>query len=335
MIDRRQATALALGLLAATAFTAPAAAQSYPDRPVTLVVTYPPGGPTDAIGRIVAEDLSSKLGQNVVVRNEAGASGSIGTRSVATGEADGYTFVLGNNQTHGNNMYLLRDPGYDALEDFVPLAGIGAFEHVYVVRNDLEAQGMQDLIAMAKADPEAMNYGSTGIGSGSHLSFELFLERTGTEMTHIPSPARAAGAGARRRPHRRLELDAAFGAGPDPGRGDPGDGGREPAAQPQPPRGADAVGAGRRGGGGGGGGGGADAASWAAFFAPAGIPDEARTTLSDAILASLAEPAVAEKIGALGFTLDVRTPDDFRPYHEQEMDDLEGESSTRRASSAQ
>lgn len=311
MMTRRQASALALGLLAATAFTAPALAQSYPDRPVTLVVTYPPGGPTDAIGRIVAEDLSSKLDQNVVVRNEPGASGSIGTRAVATGEADGYTFVLGNNQTHGNNMYLLRDPGYDALEDFVPLAGIGAFEHVYVVRNDLEAEGVEELIAMAKADPGALNYGSTGVGSGSHLSFELFLERTDTDMTHIPF----AGAAplvqelvAGRIDVSNSTLPSVLGqiqggairaiavASPE----------RNPNLPDVPTLSEQGVE-------------GADASSWAAFFAPAGIPDEARTELTEALLASLAEPAVAEKIRALGFTLDVRTPEEFRPYHEQEM----------------
>ncbi len=94
--------------------------------------------------------------------------------------------MFGNNQTHGNNMFLLKEPGYDAIKDFAPLAGAGAFEHVFVVSNSLPAKSMQELIALAKADPGKLNYGSTGVGSGSHLATELFMTRTGTKMTHVP-----------------------------------------------------------------------------------------------------------------------------------------------------
>jgi tripartite-type tricarboxylate transporter receptor subunit TctC len=276
------------------------------------VVPYPAGGPTDAIARIIAEDLGQKLGQNVIVRNDAGASGSIGTRGVANAEPDGHTIVFGNNQTHGNNMFLLREPGYDALEDFTPLAGVGAFEHVYVVRNDLEAQDIQELIELAKADPEALNYGSTGIGSGSHLSFELFMERTDTEMTHIPFAGAAplvtelvAG---------RIDVSnstlpsvlAQINAGniraiaiasPE----------RNPQLPDLPTLREQGVED-------------ADAESWAAIFAPAGVPDEVAGKLSDTLLETLAEERVAEAISQLGFTLNVRAPEEFRPYHEQEME---------------
>ena len=123
-----------LALLAGPAL-APAAAraQGFPTRPIALVVAYPAGGPTDAIARIVAHELSVTLGHNVIVRNEAGASGAVGTRAVARAEPDGHIITFGNNQTHGNNMFLLKDPGYDAVRDFAPLAGAGAFEHVFVV----------------------------------------------------------------------------------------------------------------------------------------------------------------------------------------------------------
>lgn len=131
-------------------------------------------------------DLSTSIGQNVLVDNRAGASGAVGTRAVAHGAADGYTIVFGNNQTHGNNMFLLKEPGYDAVKDFAPLAGVGAFEHAFVVRNDLPAKTIAELIALAKAKPGELNYGSTGVGSGSHLAMELFMQRTGIKMTHVP-----------------------------------------------------------------------------------------------------------------------------------------------------
>ena len=118
-----------------------------------MVVPYPAGGPTDAIARIVAEDMGGTLGQNVIVENVAGASGAVGSRQVAKAEPDGYTIVFGNNQTHGNNMFLLTNPGYDAIKDFAPLAGIGAFEHVFVVPKNSPEKSIPDLVAIAKKDP--------------------------------------------------------------------------------------------------------------------------------------------------------------------------------------
>src|SRR5215213_8509455 len=137
----------ALGLVAgATLFAGAALAQTYPARVIKMVVPYPAGGPTDVIARVVAEELGKSLGQNVIVENLAGASGAIGTRAVAKADPDGYTIMLGNNQTHGNNMFLLSNPGYDAQKDFAPLAGAGAFEHVFVVRNDLPVKSIPELV---------------------------------------------------------------------------------------------------------------------------------------------------------------------------------------------
>ena len=178
------------GLIAAP-FVTSAYAQSWsPAAPIRMVVAYPAGGPTDVIARIVAADIAGPLGQQVVVENMSGAAGAIGTRVVAKAKPDGLTITFGNNQTHGNNMFMLKEPGYDAVKDFAPLAGAGAFEHVFVVRNDLPAQTIQDVIKLAKEKPGALNYGSTGIGSGSHLSTELFMARTGIKMTHVPYRAR-------------------------------------------------------------------------------------------------------------------------------------------------
>src|SRR5260370_24300826 len=165
MLKRRLFTA---GLVAAP-FVRPAFAQAWaPSAPVRMIVAYPAGGVTDVIARIVAADLTGPLGQQVIVENVSGAAGAIGTRTVAKAKPDGLTITFGNNQTHGNNMFMLKDPGYDAVKDFAPLAGAGAFEHVFVVRNELPAKTIQDGIRIAKEMPDTMNYGSTGIRSGPH-----------------------------------------------------------------------------------------------------------------------------------------------------------------------
>src|SRR3712207_1985775 len=136
---------LALGLLAGAALFAGAAqAQDFPTRVIKMAVPYPAGGPTDAIARFVAEDMGKTLVENV-----AGASGARGTRQVAKAEPDGYAIMFGNNQTHGNNMFLLSNPGYDAVKDCAPLAGVGAFEHVFVVPKDSPVKSISDLVAAA------------------------------------------------------------------------------------------------------------------------------------------------------------------------------------------
>jgi tripartite-type tricarboxylate transporter receptor subunit TctC len=288
-----------------------ALAQGFPSKPITIVVPYPAGGPTDAIARIVAQDLAGALGQNVIVDNRAGASGAVGTRSVARGEADGHTIVFGNNQTHGNNMFLLKEPGYDAVKDFAPLAGVGAFEHAFVVRNDLPAANIQELIALAKKDPGKLNYGSTGVGSGSHLSTELFMVRTGIKMTHVPF--RGAAPLVQELVGGRIDvanstlpsvlsqiqsgaLRALAVASPQRNAAIP----NVPTLREQGITNADAD-------------------SWAAFFAPAGVPKPALDKLSAAILASLNKPAVRDAIVKIGFTMNVRDPAAFAPYHAQEI----------------
>jgi tripartite-type tricarboxylate transporter receptor subunit TctC len=302
----------ALGLVAGAVF-APSVlrAQNFPSKAITLVVPYPAGGPTDAIARFVAQDLSASIGQGVVVDNRAGASGAVGTRAVAKAEADGHTIIFGNNQTHGNNMFLLKDPGYDAVKDFSPLCGVGAFEHAFVVRKDLPAKDIKELIALAKADPGKLNYGSTGIGSGSHLAMELFMARTGIKMTHVPfrgaAPLVQEIIGGRidiansTLPSVLAQINAGTLraialASPE----------RNARAKDIPTLREQGVSN-------------ADADSWAAFFAPAATPAPALDRLSRAVMASIAKPAVTEQILKLGFTLKVRDPATFKPYHLAEI----------------
>lgn len=308
MLTRRSTLGLVAGAVFAPAI---ARAQSFPSKPITLVVPYPAGGPTDAIARFVAQEMSATIGQNVVVDNRAGASGAVGTRAVAKADPDGHTFIFGNNQTHGNNMFLLKEPGYDAVKDFAPVAGVGAFEHAFVVRKDLPAKNIAELIALAKADPDKLNYGSTGVGSGSHLAMELFMQRTGIRMTHVPF--RGAAPLVQEIIGGRIDianstlpsvleqinagtLRALALASPE----------RNPRAKDIPTLREQGVSD-------------ADADSWAAFFAPAATPAPVLEKLSQSVMAAIAKPEITEKILKLGFTLKVRDPAAFKPYHLQEI----------------
>ncbi|MBY0362765.1 MAG: tripartite tricarboxylate transporter substrate binding protein [Phreatobacter sp.] len=309
----RRSAILGLGALAATpALIRSASAQAWaPARPVKLVVAYPAGGPTDGIARIVAQDLSTTLGQQVVVENVGGASGSIGTRQVAKADPDGHTITFGNNQTHGNNMFLLKEPGYDAVKDFAPLAGAGAFEHIFVVKNDLPVKTIPELIALAKSKPGELNYGSTGVGSGSHLSTELFMVRTGIKMTHVPY--RGAAPLVQDIVGNRIDVANStmasvftqIQAGTLRGIaiGSPQRNAQLPNVPTLREQGVAN----------------ADAESWTGFFAPAATPQPALDRLSREILAALGKPAVVEAITKLGFTITARDPAAFRPYHAQEM----------------
>jgi tripartite-type tricarboxylate transporter receptor subunit TctC len=161
-------------------------AQDFPTRTITIVVPYPPGGPIDALARVIAQDGANELGQPIVVENRPGGSGIIGTQAVARAEPDGHTLVLGTNQTHATNQSLVRNCPYDAARDFAAVAGIAAMPHVLVVRNSLAVTSVGEVVAMAKAKPGALTFGSTGNGSGAHLAGELFKTKAGFDMLHVP-----------------------------------------------------------------------------------------------------------------------------------------------------
>jgi tripartite-type tricarboxylate transporter receptor subunit TctC len=208
-------------------------------------------------------------------------------------------------------MFMLKEPAYDAVKDFAPLAGAGAFEHVFVVKNELPAKSIQEVVALAKAKPGELNYGSTGIGSGSHLSTELFMARTGIKMTHVPyrgaAPLVQDLIGGRidisnsTLPSVLAQIKAgqiravAIGS---------------PKRNPKLPDVATLEEQGVMG---------ANASSWAGFFAPAATPQPVLDRLSSEIMKSLKKPEVVEKIDKLGFTVEPRDPAAFRPYQVQEI----------------
>jgi tripartite-type tricarboxylate transporter receptor subunit TctC len=182
MIHRRTV----LASLAALAAPRSGRAQGFPNRTITIVVPYPPGGPIDALARVIAQESAGELGQAIVVENRPGGSGIIGTQAVARAEPDGHTLVLGTNQTHATNQSLIKNCPYDAARDFAPVAGIAAMPHVLVVRNSLAVTSVSEVVAMANAKPGTLTFGSTGNGSGAHLAGELFKTKAGIEMLHVP-----------------------------------------------------------------------------------------------------------------------------------------------------
>jgi tripartite-type tricarboxylate transporter receptor subunit TctC len=184
-MPRRLHAAVAAGLMLAGAL-APAHAQDYPTRPITLVVPYAAGGGNDVMARIVAERMSRTLGQQVVVENRPGAGGSVATRQVARAAPDGYTLVIGGTGTLAVNPTLYANVGYDPRKDFAPVGLIGTSALIILVNPGLPAHSVKDLIALAKQDPGKLTYASAGVGSGIHLGTVLFEMMAGIKLTHVP-----------------------------------------------------------------------------------------------------------------------------------------------------
>ena len=161
-------------------------ALDYPTRPITLIVPYSPGGGNDVLARGVAEPMSKTLGQPVVIENHGGAGGSIGTRQVAKSAPDGYTLGLGGTGTLAIDPTLYPNTGYDPRKDFAPVGLIATSPLIVLVNPSLPAHNVQELIALAKAQPGKLNYASAGKGSGIHLGTVLFADTAGIDITHIP-----------------------------------------------------------------------------------------------------------------------------------------------------
>ena len=276
-------------------------AQDFPSRTITIVVPYPPGGPIDLLARLIAQEAASDLKQSIVVENRPGASGVVGTNSVARAEPDGHMLVLGTNQTHATNQSLIKNCPYDAVRDFAPVAGIAAMPHVLVVRKEMAVASLADLVAIAKAKPGSLTFGSTGNGSGAHLAGELFKTKAGIDMLHVPfkglSPMTTellAG---------RIDLSIA----PLPGliAQQIESGGmralgiasaRRVAQLPAVPTFAEAGVAG------------VEADAWSALFAPAKTPSAVIQRLHAAVAVALTKEAVTSNLARQGLPIALKTP---------------------------
>ncbi|MGZ8211620.1 MAG: Bug family tripartite tricarboxylate transporter substrate binding protein [Burkholderiales bacterium] len=158
---------------------------TYPVKPVRLVVPFVAGGPTDIQGRMLAEKLAQRFGQQVVVDNRGGAGGNIGMEITARALADGYTLVIATVGTWAVNPHLYNLP-FDVVKDFTPITQVSTSPGVLIVHPSVNAKSVKELIALAKEKPGQLNYGSSGVGGFGHISGELFTLMTGTKMTHIP-----------------------------------------------------------------------------------------------------------------------------------------------------
>jgi tripartite-type tricarboxylate transporter receptor subunit TctC len=182
------AFALVAGLLATTAASAqPGANATWPgERPIRLIVPFQPGSSSDVIARIVSQRLAERLGQQIVVDNRVGASATLGSEAVARADPDGYTLGLANTTTHASATALQAKPAYDPVKDFTPVVLIGSSPMVILATPKLAAQNIQELLALAKARPGALNYASAGPGSIAHLSGALLEKMGHVRMTHVP-----------------------------------------------------------------------------------------------------------------------------------------------------
>ncbi|MEO5766142.1 MAG: tripartite tricarboxylate transporter substrate binding protein [Casimicrobiaceae bacterium] len=284
--------------------SAPAHAQgNYPDRPIRLIVPFPPGGPADALARIAGGEITRALGQPVVVENKPGAGGNIGMEQGARAAPDGYTLILApaGNLTVAPHLYSKLP--YDPAKDFAPITVIAATPNILIVNPAVPARSLQELIALAKAKPGTLNYASPGNGSGAHLAGELLKRSAGIDIVHVPfngvGPAMAAVLGgsvqlffaqssAALQQIKSGKVIALGVASP-----------KRIAAAPDLPTIAEA---------------GIpdfEVTSWYALVAPAGTPAVMVAKVQASVAAALARPEVREKLAGLGAEPIANTPAEF------------------------
>lgn len=299
--------AVAVALLAAPAL---ALAQAYPNKPVKVIIPYPPGGPTDILGRIVAQGLAAKLGQPFVVENKPGASGMIGADQVAKASADGYTLLV-NASLHVINPSLYAKMPHDPIKDFAPVSQIADVPMVLVVNQQNPAKSVKDVIAAAKADPDKMTFASSGNGAAPHLAGEAFNMATGVKLMHVPYKGSAPALSDVIGGHVTLMFD------PLPSSTPFIQGGslrplavttaKRVAALPNVPTMAEA------------GVSGYEISTWYGVWAPANTPKDILNKLSSEIARIVKEPEVAKRIAGLGSVPVGSSPDEFEAYNRSEQ----------------
>jgi tripartite-type tricarboxylate transporter receptor subunit TctC len=186
MLKKNRLTALLISFIAILAFISQELiAETFPSKPITIVVPTSPGGANDAMARIIAQGLSQKLGQSVIVENRAGANGSIASEFVARAPADGYVLMFGYIATHAINP-ALQKLRYDPIKSFEPISLVATSPTLLVANNNLSVKNAKELVALLKSQPGKISYASSGKGTAPHLSGELFKLNTGTDMLHVP-----------------------------------------------------------------------------------------------------------------------------------------------------
>jgi tripartite-type tricarboxylate transporter receptor subunit TctC len=269
-----------------------ATAQDYPTRPVTMIIPFAAGGPTDVLGRIVGARMSELLGQQVIVENVGGAGGMTGGKRVADAPADGYQFLLGTVGTQAQGQTLYKKPLYNSITDFTPVALIAEVPLVIITRKDLPPNNFKEFVAYAQANSAKMQYGSAGAGSATHLGCLLLNYVLKTNMTHVPY--RGTGPAMQDLLGGRIDLlcDVITTAKPQVDSNTVKaiaimDKGRSPALPNVPTTGEQGTP-------------GLEAYTWNAVFLPKAAPDAVVKKLNAAIVGAMKTPAVREKLQGLG-----------------------------------
>lgn len=159
---------------------------AYPTKPIRLIVPFTPGGVTDTSARLIADQMTKRLGQQIIVENKPGASGNIGTSQVAQSDPDGYTLLLGFDGTMVINPHVFASVPFDAVKDFAPVGKIGDADLVIVAHPSVKANNIKELIALSKSEPNGLNYGTSGLGSTPHIAGETLNMKTGSKLVHVP-----------------------------------------------------------------------------------------------------------------------------------------------------
>ena len=290
----------------------PVCAQGYPTRPVRAIISFTPGSSTDIVGRVVMQKVSEYWGQPVVAENRAGAGGSIGSAVVARAAPDGYTLLI-NSSAHSVNPAIYARLPYDTTKDFIDIAPFAVQPNVLVVPAASAIRSVADLVAAAKARPNALNFGHAGIGSGTHLSTEKFISAAGITVTQIPfkgtpevitallggsvdcywAPISAAMSNIKSGKLRPLAVSSAKRNSQLPDVPTTGEAGVPNANSPL----------------------------WFGIWAPAGTPPDIVARISADVRRAIADPGVREKLASLGNDPMDMPPDEFARFVRSEMED--------------
>ena len=293
------------------AVTLPARAADYPSRPVTLVVAFPPGGPSDVLARIVGKKMEQLLGAPFVIENRPGAGGNLAAETVARAAPDGYTLLMGNNSILATNESLYKHLNFSPAKDFTPITLIGTQANILVVNPDVPAHSLKELIALAKAQPGKINFASSGYGAAAHLAGELFKSEAKINIVHVPYKGAAPALQDVIAGHDQMMFATAASVVGHI------EGGRVRALAvttlkrtqilPDIPTMDEA---GLKG---------FDASTWHGLVAPAGTPPRVVATLHDAAVKALHDPGVQTSLGKLGVDLVGDTPKEFQAYIDSEI----------------
>jgi tripartite-type tricarboxylate transporter receptor subunit TctC len=297
----RAVTALCVTLMAAGATHAHA--QSFPSKPIRLVVPFPPGGVTDPVARMVGEKVAHSLGQPVVVDNRPGGGGVIAATLVKQAAPDGYTLLMGHAGTHAVNPHLYANLAYDPVKDFQPITLMISTAHILVVPEASRARSVSELVALAKSKPEGLTFASQGIGAGGHLLGELLRARTGTTLQHVPYKGSAPALQDLLAGRIDLFFDAVITSAPQVKGGKlralAAASQRRTGLVPEVPTMAEA------------GYPGIELDFWFALFAPAGTPQPVVRTLRDAFVQALNSPSVVKFFTEQGLDVVTSTPEEL------------------------